>query len=99
LQDIQFVDSTENEEPAPWDEPNQLVDEMAGVPKQLADLMRANNVTVAEIQQAVASRGYYPADTLIQNYDPRFIDGVLVGAWEQVFKIIKGFRYDSEIPF
>lgn len=95
LQDVKFIDSTEDE-PAPWDEP---VDILAGVPKQLADLMRANNVTVAEIQQAVASRGYYPADTPIQNYDPRFIDGVLVGAWEQVFKIIKGFRYDSEIPF
>jgi len=95
VQEIQFIDSTED--PAPWDVP--VVDEMANVPKNLADLMKANNVTVAEIQQAVASRGYYPADTPIQNYDPRFIDGVLVGAWEQVFKIIKGFRYDSEIPF
>lgn len=84
LQNIQFIDSTEDE-PAPWDEP---VDILAGVPKQLADLMRTNNVTVAEIQQAVASRGYYPIDTPINKYDPGFIDGVLVGAWDQVFKSI-----------
>ena len=85
--EFNFIDSTV-EDPDPWDKPNQLVDEMAGVPKQLADLMRANNVTVAEIQQAVASRGYYPIDTPINKYDPGFIDGVLVGAWDQVFKSI-----------
>ncbi|HBV97747.1 MAG: phage protein [Peptococcaceae bacterium BICA1-7] len=59
------------------------------VPKPLADLMAANNVTVAEIQQAVASRGYYPVDTPISNYDSEFINGVLVGAWPQVFAMIK----------
>lgn len=89
--EFNFIDSTE-EDPDPWDKSNQLVDEMAGVPKQLADLMRANNVTVAEIQQAVASRGYYPIDTPINKYDPGFIDGVLVGAWEQVFKMITDRR-------
>jgi hypothetical protein len=88
LQDVKFIDSTEDE-PAPWDEP---VDILAGVPKQLADLMRANNVTVAEIQQAVASRGYYPVDTPIEKYESGFIDGVLVGAWEQVFKMITDRR-------
>jgi hypothetical protein len=88
LQNIQFIDSTEDE-PAPWDEP---VDILAGVPKQLADLMKTNNVTVAEIQQAVASRGYYPVDTPIEKYESGFIDGVLVGAWEQVFKMITDRR-------
>lgn len=68
------------------------------LPKALTDLMNQNNVTVAEIQQAVASRGYYPVDTPINNYDPGFIDGVLVGAWEQVFKMIQDARND-EIPF
>ena len=85
--EFNFIDSTEDE-PDPWDEPNQTADDLAGVPKQLTDLMRANNVTVAEIQQAVASRGYYPIDTPINKYDPGFIDGVLVGAWDQVFKSI-----------
>jgi hypothetical protein len=59
--------------------------------------MKANFVTVREIQQAVASRGYYPEDTPISNYDPNFIDGVLIGAWSQVFEMIKDFR--DEIPF
>ncbi len=60
-----------------------------GVPRRsLADLMQANNVTVQEIQQAVASRGYYPMDTPIENYDPGFIDGVLVGAWGQMLQVI-----------
>ena len=67
------------------------------IPQALADLMQQNNVTVEEIQRAVASRGYYPVDTPIDNYDPQFISGVLVGAWGQVYKMIEEIR--DEIPF
>lgn len=69
------------------------------IPKALADLMRQNEVTVEEIQAVVGKRGYYPADTPISNYDPQFIAGVLVGAWEQVFAVIKEMRFDDEIPY
>jgi hypothetical protein len=62
------------------------------VPKALADLMIADSVTVEDIQKVVAKKGYYPEDTPISNYDPNFINGVLVGAWDQVFKAIKGSR-------
>jgi hypothetical protein len=71
--------------------------ELIGVPKPLADLMMTNNVTVTEIQQAVSSRGYYPINTPIDKYDPDFVAGVLVGAWEQVFQMVKDFRNDE--PF
>jgi GTPase SAR1 family protein len=70
---------------------------LVGTPKPLADLMAANGVTVAEIQLAVASRGYYPVDTPVENYDPNFISGVLVGAWPQVFGMIEKIR--EEAPF
>ncbi|MDF2538857.1 MAG: hypothetical protein K0S76_1878 [Herbinix sp.] len=78
------------------------------IPKSLADLMTANGVTVEEIQKAVASRGYYPEDTPITNYDPSFISGVLVAAWTAVFGMIKDNRMKNgrfvsaepdEIPF
>lgn len=65
---------------------------MDGVPKPLADLMAANGVTVAEIQQVVGMKGYYPADTPIRNYDPQFISGVLVAAWAQVYGAIEANR-------
>ena len=71
--------------------------DLNGLPKALADLMAENKVTVEEIQQAVASKGYYPQNTPIANYDPGFIDGVLIGAWGQVFQIIQAFRDD--LPF
>lgn len=67
-------------------------DDLSGVPKPLADLMGQNSVTVAEIQQAVASRGYYPKDTPIENYDPSFVAGVLVAAWPQVYSMIQNIR-------
>ena len=70
---------------------------VTGIPKPLADLMAANSVTPEEIQQAVASRGYYPKNTPIENYDDNFINGVLVGAWAQVFQMIQNFR--NAIPY
>lgn len=67
------------------------------IPKALLDLMRENKVDPWDIQSVVAKRGYYPADTPIEKYDSQFIDGVLIGAWAQVFKMIQELR--EEIPF
>lgn len=58
------------------------------IPQALLDLMLAYNVSESDIQSAVASRGYYPIDTPIYNYDANFITGVLVGAWNSVYKMI-----------
>ncbi len=64
-------------------------DDWTGIPEALADLMRANNVAPWEIQQAVSIKGYYPENTPIENYDAKFIQAVLVAAWEQVYEVIK----------
>lgn len=61
-------------------------------PKKLADLMVANKVSGEEIRTAVSKRGYYPLNTPIVNYDPNFVEGVLVGAWEPMLKFIKKIR-------
>ena len=61
-----------------------------GIPPALRQLMEENHVTEADIRRAVSSRGYYTEDTPIQNYDPAFIEGVLVAAWQQVYQMIKG---------
>lgn len=66
------------------------------IPKALQDLMIANNVTEEDIKKAVAYRGLYPNDTPIENYDPNFIDGCLIGAWEQVYAVINDIR---DLPF
>ena len=68
----------------------------SAIPKSLQDLMFANHVTEDEIQEAVGIRGFYPANTPIANYDPNFIEGVLVAAWDQVFEVIKQNR---DLPF
>ncbi|NBJ71025.1 MULTISPECIES: ATP-binding protein [Clostridia] len=67
------------------------------IPKALRDLMIAHNVSEGEIQIAVSQKGYYPQDTPITNYDPSFIEGVLVGAWQQVYGMIEEFR--KNLPF
>ncbi len=85
--EIEIYDSTQQTPSLP---------EESDLPTPLLDLMRENNVTVKEIQQAVASRGYYPSDTPITNYDPDFVKGVLVGAWDQMLRVIEDNR---EIPF
>lgn len=62
------------------------------IPKPLADLMIANDVTEIEVQEVVGKKGYYTPDTKIDKYDPNFINGVLIGAWGQVFEMIQADR-------
>lgn len=58
----------------------------------LMQLMTENGVTPLEIRKAVAYKGHFPEDTPIVNYPPDYIDGVLIGAWGQVFDVIKKMR-------
>ncbi|WP_217588777.1 ATP-binding protein [Lentibacillus saliphilus] len=67
------------------------------IPKALKDLMTQHGVSEEEIQVVVSQKGYYPQDTPITNYDPSFIEGVLVGAWQQVFGMVQEFR--ESLPF
>ncbi len=67
-----------------------------GIPKGLADLMKKDNVNIDEIQSVVSQKGYYPYNTPIENYDPEFVKGVLIGAWPQVLEMIKQER---KLPF
>ncbi|MBR2048307.1 MAG: ATP-binding protein [Oscillospiraceae bacterium] len=60
------------------------------IPPALRQLMTQYQVSEADICRVVAQKGYYPEHTPIRNYDPQFIDGVLVGAWQQVYNMIKG---------
>ena len=54
------------------------------MPKKLADLMRAAEISPIEVKAAVAQKGYFPVDTPWDKYPKDFVDGVLIGAWEQV---------------
>ncbi|MBG9737112.1 ATP-binding protein [Paenibacillus alvei] len=67
------------------------------IPSSLRDLMIQHQVKEYEIQIVVSQKGYYPVDTPIANYDSGFIEGVLVGAWPQVFGMIQEAR--NQIPF
>ena len=69
----------------------------ASVPAELRQLMEANGVAIEEIIYAVSQRGFYPANTPFENYDPEFVRGCLIGAWPQVLDLIKKNR--EETPF
>lgn len=88
--DVPNVPQTPPVQPEPTFERAPL--DYTGIPKALVDLMQANNVLPAEIMAATESKGYYPVGTPIETYDPGYIDGVLVGAWDQVFGMIKELR-------
>lgn len=73
----------------------------SGIPKALADLMAANKVSETLIQMVVAKKGYFPADMPIADYPEDFVNGVLIGAWEQVFAAVKEMMSssDDDYPF
>lgn len=76
--------------------PQTTVDLNPSIPQSLRDLMMQHEVTEAEIQLVVSTKGYYPAGTPILNYDPGFIEGVLVAAWNQVYEMVVT---DRGLPF
>lgn len=63
--------------------------------KALFDLMEKDGINRLQIQKAVAAKGYYPETTLLENYDIGFIQGVLIGAWDQIV----WFILNEEVPF
>ena len=67
-----------------------------GIPKELADLMRANDVDESDIRLVVSQRGYFTYDTPVINYPPDFIQGCLVAAWAQMLPLI---RENQAVPF
>ena len=69
------------------------------LPQNLKDLMNHDTIGEWEIQQAVYAKGYYPADTLIQDMDPEFIQGWIIGFWPQVKELIQQIRDNQAVPF
>ena len=75
------------------DEPAEIPDY---VPKALADLMRANDVSVEDIEKVVEQRGYFPPGTPLSVYPQDFVDGCLIGAWDKMYKLIMN---NKDLPF
>lgn len=72
------------------------------IPKNLRDLMRANNVCEWDIQAVCEAKGYVPGGTPVYQYEtvnPGFIDGVLVGAWDQVYEKIMEMKKQDALVF
>lgn len=71
--------------------------EYDGVPEALKDLMKRDSVTPLEVRTVVAKRGYFPLETPFRNYPIDFVNGVLIGAWEQVKAMVINER--NNLPF
>lgn len=69
------------------------------IPKNLRDLMVANQVDEWDIQAVVESRGYFPADMPVRDYPKDFVDGCLVGAWNKVYGMIKDMKEKDALVF
>lgn len=86
-EDVPYDNKPKAEEPAA--EGNE------GMPAALLQLMEPNAITEAEIQQAVHKRGYYPLATRVADYDPSFVEGILIGKWDAVRDYILAQRNES----
>lgn len=93
-EEVEFHTETEKKTQVP-----ELFKVPESIPFALRDLMETNLVSEEEIQTVVANKGYFPKDTPIQNYPEAFINGVLVGAWNQVYQCIMQLRDNYDIPF
>lgn len=93
----QFIDE---EKPQPKSEPKPTAPAVPeGIPKALADLMIANSISEEDIRLVVSQRGYFPYDTKIKDYGSDFIEGCLIGAWNQMFNLIMSNKGMDDLPF
>ena len=76
-----------------------LLSDPSRLPQNLKDLMDHDTIGEWEIQQAAYAKGYYPADTLIQDMDSEFVQGWIVGFWPQVKELIMQIRENQAVPF
>jgi len=82
--------------PSPAPQEDTKPQDNAGALKALRDLMKANGVDDYQVQAAFAARGYFPEQTPLENLPADFIQGVLIGAWAQVYSWIKSH---DPVPF
>jgi hypothetical protein len=69
-----------------------------GIPKELADLMRQDNISDYEIQFVVSQEGYCPPDMPISAYPPDFIRGWIIARWDMVRQKVKEANLNG-VPF
>ena len=69
------------------------------IPDELKRLMIRDNITDWDIQSAVASKGIYPSDKPITEYDEVFVKNALIGGWDKMLKIIHRLWETENIPF
>lgn len=88
------------QKPEPMNQPEPVVDPR--VPKRLRDLMIANGVDEWDVQAVSEAKGYVPCGTPLWEYEtvnPGFTDGVLVAAWDQVYREIQKMKQESALVF
>ncbi len=80
-------------EPAPNVDPG-LIRRKEAI-KRLEELMKADNISVRDIQEAVTSRGYFPRDMSLANYPVDFVENNLIAAWDQVKELVFRLRNNA----
>ena len=67
------------------------------VKPELQALMDKAKVNIDDVLKAVYKRGYYPEGTPYENFEDSFIDGVLIGAWNNgLLQMIKDIKNQKE---
>lgn len=73
-------------------------DDFTGIAPALADLMKANEVSTYEIEHICSEvKNYMPKGMPIKDYPEDFVQGCLIGAWQQVYAEIIKAR--ESLPF
>lgn len=93
------TESTFNEEVKDNKIINRFLSKKENIPKALVDLMEKDDFNEWNIQDACFEKGYFPKDTLIQDMPEDFVQGVLIGAWEQVKKVMQKQIEEAEVIF
>ena len=69
------------------------------IPQALKDLMLKDDIVEFDLQNIVASRGFYPSDMRIESYPDDFINGWVIKYWDKVVNMAQEIKSQETIPF
>lgn len=61
----------------------------------LLQLMERDCISEKDLRRAVASRGHYPVETPVTNYDVGFIEGNIIAAWDKVKTVVNNLPLEG----
>lgn len=73
--------------------------QLPGYWEPVLQLMKASHVALDEIKAMSVAKGFFTAETPIENYPKEYVEGGILAQWDKCLQNIKDLRKQEPVPF